>query len=223
MSYHLHYYSQRCIGPQLTGEAPIILNLNRPVRVERVFMKITNTIVTFALITATSLAFANNKGPGDVGSVASQTIDASEISVAPSDIDQVVRLVDTKSNGSQKKVQVLVLDKGMSTDVSPRYEIYLGYSSLAEMGNRAANFKISDLVWSFKSASRISAGIYEIKTVEIDENADFGFKNVTYLIDATKMFSDDKAAVAKCGDDFCDQSLKTSILVKKTATKATQK
>lgn len=29
----------------------------------------------------------------------------------------------------------------MSTDVSPRYSIYLGYASLAEMGNIAVDFK----------------------------------------------------------------------------------
>lgn len=181
-------------------------------------MKITNTIVACAVLITTSFAFAAPKGPGDVGSVGDSTVQASDIKVGPSDVDQVVSLLKKTENGVTKKVQILVQDNGLSTDVSPRYKIHLGYSSSAEMGNITANFQISDLTWEFVSAKRISAGIYEVKAIEIAEE-DFGFDDVTYLIDATKMFSDEKAALKKCGGDFCDQSLATSIKVTKTAKK----
>ena len=146
-----------------------------------------------------------------------KTIQSEELSLAPSSIDKVIRLVDKDDFGStHKKLSVIVTDNGMSTDVTPRHTIYLGYASIAEMGNISADFMISD-AYEFVSASRKSAGIYEVITNEY-RGADASYK-VTYTIDATQIFSDEKAQRRACGEGFCDENLKTSIVVTEKAVK----
>ncbi|XGC81766.1 hypothetical protein ACES2L_04625 [Bdellovibrio bacteriovorus] len=145
--------------------------------------------------------------------VFAKTVPSNKVQIAPSSIDQVIRLVDKRDLGSShKKVSIIVEELGMSTDVSPRYAVYLGFSSLAEMGNIYADFKIDDAVWEFKSATRISAGIYEVKVVGFDEN--YQMKEFTHTIDTTQMFIDESKARKNCGGGFCDDELKTSVEVK---------
>lgn len=145
---------------------------------------------------------------------AAVTVPSSDVQLSAAQIDKVVRLVDKKNPGeSHKKLQIIVIDNGMSTDVSPRYAVYLGYASLGEMGNIGAEFKINDQALEFLSASRKAAGIYEFKTTEYRDN---GLYEVTQEIDATKMFADEKQMRKNCGGDFCDGKLKTSITVTTT-------
>lgn len=145
---------------------------------------------------------------------AAVTVPSSDVQLAPSQIEKVIRLVDKKTPGqSHKKLQVVVIDNGMSTDVSPRYTVYLGYASLAEMGNMSVDFKINDQALEFLSASRKSAGIYEIKTTEYRDN---GLYEVTQVVDATKMFADENKMRKNCGSDFCDEKLNTSVSVTTT-------
>lgn len=145
-----------------------------------------------------------------VATAQATTVSSEKIQIAPSEVDRVIRLVDKKEIGSShKKVSIVVADNGMSTDVSPRYRIYLGYASLAEMGNISTDFLISDQAYDFISAKRVSAGIYEVKAkVYSDE----GFVTVTSTIDATKMFSDEKKMRENC-EGFCDGELNTSVVV----------
>ncbi|MES2803906.1 MAG: hypothetical protein V4654_15545 [Bdellovibrionota bacterium] len=145
-------------------------------------------------------------------------VNSEDLKVSASSIDQVIRLVDKDDPGSShKKLSIIVEDHGMSTDVSPRYTISLGYASMAEMGNITADFKITDQAYKFISAKRKGAGIYEVKTKEY-RDAD-GMYDVTLTIDATKMFVDEKEQRKACGDNFCDLVLKTSISVSEKATK----
>lgn len=141
------------------------------------------------------------------------SVKSEKLQVSPSSIDQSIRLVDKNEPGSsQKKLSIITTDNGMSTDVSPRYKIYLGYRSNAEMGNISADFLISEGVQTLDSAKRISGGIYEVKATVYDGGV--GMKKVTLRIDATKMFSDENAARKACGEDFCDiEQLDTSIEV----------
>lgn len=144
------------------------------------------------------------------------TIQSKALKIEPSSIDKVIRLVEKRSEqGSTKKLSIVVTDNGMSTDVSPRYKIYLGFASLAEMGNISADFKISDQALNFISATRKSAGVYEVKTIEYRDGGDF---EITQTIDATKVFSDEKK-LRESLDQFGDETLKTSIVVTETAKK----
>lgn len=146
-----------------------------------------------------------------------KTIASTEVQISAANIDQVIRLVDKKEPGSShKKLSIIVEDGGMSTDVSPRYTISLGYASMAEMGNIKASFQISDQAFQFISASRKAAGIYEVKTVEYRDD---GMYDVTTTIDATQMFVDEKEQRKACDGDFCDQALKTSIEISEKAQK----
>lgn len=148
--------------------------------------------------------------------VQAKTINSSKENISPSEIDQVIRLVDKNEPGaSHKKLSVVVTDHGMSTDVSPRYTVFLAYASMAEMGNVSVDFKITDQPFQFLSAARKAAGIYEVVVTEARES---GFVQVTYTIDATQMFADEKKERTKCGGEFCDMLLQTSVSVtEKTA------
>lgn len=148
--------------------------------------------------------------------VQAKTIKSSKESISPSDVDQVIRLVDKNDPGSShKKLSIVVTDHGMSTDVSPRYTVYLAYASMAEMGNISVDFKITDLPFQFVSATRKGPGIYEVVVIEARET---GFVQVTHTIDATQMFADEKKERTKCGGEFCDMLLETSVSVtEKTA------
>lgn len=146
------------------------------------------------------------------------TLASKELNISPALVDKVIRLVDKQEgNDPIKKVSVIVADLGLSTDVSPTKQIFLGYSSLAEMGNISMSFDLGTTL-ELISAKRVSAGIYEVKTK--DYRSEEGMVEVTRLIDATQMFVDEKEARKKCGDDFCDISnLKTTISVKETIKK----
>lgn len=142
-------------------------------------------------------------------------VSSTKVQLKASEIDQVIRLVDKEEPGSShKKLSIIITDSGLSTDVSPRYSIYLGYASLAEMGNISADFKIDDQAYKVLSAKRISAGIYEVITQEYRED---GFYQITRTIDATKMFSDEKKTREKCGQDFCNEELKTEVKITEKA------
>lgn len=143
------------------------------------------------------------------------TIKSEMHEITPASVDKIFRLVDKNVPGSShKKLQILVTDLGMSTDVSPRYAIYLGYQSAAEMGNMAANFKLSDQFLTVDSAKRISGGIYEVTGTKLNfsDNGEF-MQKVTLKIDATQMFIDENAVRKQCGDGFCDLEMSTTIQV----------
>lgn len=141
------------------------------------------------------------------------SVNSERIEIKPSSVDKIIRLVEKVIPGSsEKKLSIIVTDAGMQTDVSPRYSVYLGYQSNAEMGNLSADFKLSDQFMSVSSARRVSAGIYEVTGDQYTSGV--SSKNVTLRIDATKMFADEAAARKACGDDFCDiEQLQTTIEV----------
>lgn len=136
--------------------------------------------------------------------------------IAPDSVDQLIKLVNKDEPGSsQKKVSIVVTDGGMSTDVSPRYSVYLGLSSLAEMGNLSATVKITDQAFQFLSATRKGPGQYEVKTIEYRAE---GLVEVTKQINANQMFADERRDRAACdvGDGFCDGTISTSVTVTET-------
>lgn len=164
----------------------------------------------FRTVIATLIAFSAFAAQGE-------TIKSSKETLSPSSIEQVYRLVSKDSPGSSlKKLQIVTTDHGMSTDVSPRYSVYLGLASLAEMGNIFADFKITDTAFRVLGAKRISAGHYEVVVQEYGED---GFLEKTYAIDATQLFADEAKARKQCGGDFCDLTLESTLSVKTTSKK----
>jgi hypothetical protein len=155
-------------------------------------------------------------------SVVAQTkkISSSSEALRPSMIEKVIQLVNTKSEPTQKKVTVVVEELGKSTDVSPRYKIYLGYASYAEMGNMTTEFKLSGNAMEFISAKRTAPGIYEVKFTELRQGDEFIEEfEITQSINTTQVFSDENKARKNCGSSFCDLDLKSSILIKEISKK----
>lgn len=151
-------------------------------------------------------------------SVQAKTFASTTESVSVAQVDQVIQLVNKRDPGSsQKKVSILVVDHGMSSDVSPRYSIYLGFASLAEMGNFSTQVKVTNQAFQFISASRKSAGVYEIKAVEYRDQD--GLVEVTHLIDANQMFLDEQRLRKQCVEHFCDEYFKSSVFIKESVRK----
>lgn len=141
-----------------------------------------------------------------------QVIGSKPERINPAVIDQVIRLVNKSENGSEKRVQVISTNNGMSTDLSPRGSAYLTYSSTAEMGNIFAVFEITNEVYGDISAIRTAPGIYQVTVLQFRDQ--IGYARVTYEVNSVQMFIDENNMRKKCGGDFCDGNLKSTITIK---------
>lgn len=127
-------------------------------------------------------------------------------------IARVVKLVNLVDK-EHVMVNVVVQDLGGSTDVSPSQKVFLTLYSKGEMFSTDASFEIGQ-VWSFKSAKRVSGGVYEIKVKGFNE--DYNIVDITYVVDARKALTDMKNV--NCGEDFdCEaaESFQSSVVVTK--------
>lgn len=128
-----------------------------------------------------------------------------EVSVAR--VHSVVNLLTKQEgNGQNLVVNVVVQAYGGSTDVSPTQAVYLTMFAKGEMSDTDATFKLAD-VWKFKSAKRVSAGIYEVAATVITDEGNF--EDVTFVIDGKKASSE----VQKCGFDCDSTKFSTSVEV----------
>lgn len=146
-------------------------------------------------------------------SAQAKTIASSDTDIKISTVSKVIQMAKVDRGNVTKTVNVVVLDFGKATDVSPTQSIFLTFTAYAEMGNIATSFPIDD-VMVFKSAVRKDAGIYEIKALVYRDQV--GMKDVTYTLDTTQMFIDEERNRKACGQDFCDGGLNTTIQVKET-------
>lgn len=145
-------------------------------------------------------------------------VNSTETQIAPANVDSVINLVNKIDAGSsQKKLNIVVTDSGMSTDVSPRYTVYLGYASMAEMGNISSTFEITNQGYGPVRAERKAAGIYTVIVTQFIDQV--GLAEVTYEVNATQMFVDENKMRNACGGDFCDGNLKSTISVKQLSVK----
>jgi len=137
-----------------------------------------------------------------------------QLTLRPSEISAVIPLVNkVDDTGLQKRLQIVVQDQGMSTDVSPRYKVFLSYASLAEMGNLTADFELSANVFEFLSATRTAPGLYTIKFKELRNGK---MLEVTQEVNALQLFIKEKETRTNCGDNFCDLTIKSKILVQES-------
>lgn len=127
------------------------------------------------------------------------TLKSEDAQLSASRVHSVVNLLNKKEgNGQNLVVNVVVQAYGGSTDVSPTQAVYLTMFAKGEESDTDATFKLAD-VWKFKSAKRVSAGIYEIAaTIITDEGS---FADVTFVIDGKKASSE----IQKC-DFYCDST-----------------
>jgi hypothetical protein len=145
-------------------------------------------------------------------------VKSTEVLIDPANIDTVINLVNKNEPGSsQKKLNIVVTDSGMSTDLSPRYTVYLGYASMAEMGNITSTYEITNDGYGSVRAERKAAGIYTVVVTHFIDQV--GFAEVTYEVNATQMFIDENKMRNACGSNFCDGNLKSQISVKQLSVK----
>lgn len=139
-------------------------------------------------------------------------VSSSEVTLTPSTVSEVQHFTLPSEDGTSQRLSIITTEDGMSTDVYPRYAIYLGYASYAEMGNISTNFSIGRFV-EVTSVRQKSAGIFEIKALRITEE---GMPRVTLTVDARQVLADEKKLRESCNDDFCDKDLDSKINVTET-------
>lgn len=117
---------------------------------------------------------------------------------------EVSRIVEMVKLVSRPEIQVnaVVRDLGGSTDVSPTQELFLTLYAKGEMFSTDATFKLG-AIYDFKSARRISPGVYEIYIGGIDYETSMP-KNMLLIIDAQKAISD--MLKVRCVDFDCPAS-----------------
>ena len=94
------------------------------------------------------------------------------------------------STESQLRISSLLVDGGPSTDVSPRYVLYLSMHNYIEEYAIATSLHQVDYVQTFQSARRSKAGIYEFRYVGINLDGAFGdcfFPEIQAIVDAREL------------------------------------
>lgn len=146
--------------------------------------------------------------------MSSTTLMAEQIKSSKNAVN-VARVVEitTLVNKADIKVNLVVVDNGGSTDVSPTQELFFNIYSKGEMFSTDASFNLG-YIYSFKKATRISGGVYEV--VIEGANEENSMPEVqTLVIDAQKAIVSLKNV--QCEDFDCDASTKfeSTIEVKK--------
>lgn len=126
------------------------------------------------------------------------SLNKNEARLSVSRIAEVIKLETTE----EIKVNLAVHDLGGSTDVSPTQELFLTLYSKGEMYDTEAAFNLGP-VYSFKSARKLSTGLYEIKVSGVDRETSMPV-NKTLLIDAQKAIVQMKNV--SCEDFDCPAS-----------------
>jgi hypothetical protein len=106
------------------------------------------------------------------------------------------------------KVRLVALDLGLSTDVSPRYALYLTFFHASDSMNSRTAFYLGE-VFDVVSTSRKSAGIYQISARVPSEETTI--KAATLTVDTNEVWADD----ARLGfEEFSDPYFTSEITLK---------
>lgn len=167
-------------------------------------MRITLIIAMIFTLSTSSIAGTIKKTGAAVGVVKSTRFGTA---VEVSRVVEVIKLVSAPNI----QVNVAVRDLGGSTDVSPTQELFFTLYSKGEMFSTDATFNLG-AIYDFKSARRISGGVYEILVGGIDFETSMP-KNKLLLIDAQKAI--DAILKVRCAHFDCPASdeFETSIIV----------
>ncbi len=116
----------------------------------------------------------------------------------------VARVVEiaTLVNKADIKVNLVVVDNGGSTDVSPTQELFFNIYSKGEMFSTDASFNLG-AIYSFKKATRVAGGVYEV-VIEGSNDETSMPETQTLVIDAQKAIIALKNV--QCEDFDCEAS-----------------
>ncbi len=142
-------------------------------------------------------------------SLSAATIESSKNTVSAARVVEVVKLV----NKADIQVNVVVVDNGGSTDVSPTQSLYFNIYSKGEMFSTDASFDLG-YIFSLESAKRISGGVYQLEITGANEETAMPETQILE-IDAQKAILALKAV--QCDDFDCEAStnFKSAISVSK--------
>lgn len=130
------------------------------------------------------------------------------VKLDPGRVVQVVNLV----NKSSVTVNLVVEDKGGSTDVSPTQRLFFSIYSKGEMFSTDAAFYLGD-IYELKSAERVSGGNYRVQVVGSWDAREI----VPLIIDINAEKAIQELKSIRCPDFDCDAStnFSSSITVKR--------
>lgn len=131
-------------------------------------------------------------------SIFAERIENTENTVNAARVVELIKLV----NKPDIQVNFLVEDIGGTTDVSPTQILYFNIYAKGEMFSTDASFFLGP-IYSFKSAKRVSGGIYEI-TVSLPNSETSMPETKTLIVDAQEAIISIKNV--KCDDFDCDSS-----------------
>lgn len=117
------------------------------------------------------------------------------------EISRIVELIKLVTK-PDLQVNVTVRDLGGTTDVSPTQELFFTLYSKGEKFSTDASFNLG-AIYDFKSARRLSDGVYEVFIGGIDYQTSMP-KNKLLIIDAQKAISD--MLKVKCAHVDCPAS-----------------
>jgi hypothetical protein len=134
-------------------------------------------------------------------------IESSKNDVNVARVVEIVKLV----NKSDIQVNLVVVDNGGSTDMSPTQSLFFNIYSKGEMFSTDASFDLG-YIFSLVSAKRVTNGVYEVKYMNIDDNSG-NFVEMTKIIDASEAIIALKNVTCEDFDCEASTSFKASIEV----------
>lgn len=123
-------------------------------------------------------------------------------------------------------LSVVAVDGGMSTDVSPRYQIVVGFFSPAEMGNLDASFLLTNTVWDVQKvrleSNHLILRVREISDEFLDQENSTIFADVIYRLDIGPLIQAEaqRRQSESCLESFCDGELDVTLPLTRSAVPA---
>jgi hypothetical protein len=125
-------------------------------------------------------------------------------------VARVVELVKLV-NKEDIKVNVTVTDLGGSTDLSPTQKLFFNIYQKGEMFSTDASYNLG-AIYSFKKATRVSAGVYEIAVVGANAETNMP-EDQTLIVNAEKAIVNLKNVRCEGFDCEASTNFKASISV----------
>lgn len=128
----------------------------------------------------------------------SETIESSKNNINAARVVELIKLV----NKTDIQVNIVVVDNGGSTDVSPTQSLFFNIYSKGEMFSTDASFNLGP-IYSLESAKRVNSGIYEVVINGVNAETSMPEKQII-VIDAQKAIIALKNV--SCDDFDCEAS-----------------
>jgi hypothetical protein len=165
-----------------------------------------NVLLTICALAFASQSFATTTSVSEVNPI-NYTVDAAGV-------EKVVTVGVGVNDQTEYRHKIIVVDHGLSTDLSPRYGIYYAYQMVSEMANPSVMYNIGN-VMDYSSIKRESAGVYSIVVKTLDYQDD-DFVSEKLVINAGNIQQEVESQVGDFEDGAQGDTLKLTPLILKT-------